>query len=252
MPSIFAFGSVNVVHRFARSYASGRLMGHHFFVSRIWTFAAFALLVFCAACTSSGPGTPPTSAATTSPAVSVPPPTTTAPSTSHGGPPRPPQPSLPADVPTTGPNTKPGEKPPIMPLEATQHTPDGAKAFAQFFIKTIDWGYATTSSTYMRHYFLTGCKSCTGFTDVLDIAKRAGHRFIGGRFTVTSAMLAKRPAAPSADYTVVVTFNDSSFEEITRRNKFVRADGAHRGEKFEVSAAWASDRWVVVDLAANQ
>ena len=60
---------------------------------------------------------------------------------------------MPADVPRTGPNTRKGEQPPVMPVAATKHTADGAKAFAEFFIKTIDWGYATTSSAYMRHYF---------------------------------------------------------------------------------------------------
>ena len=53
-------------------------------------------------------------------------------------------PTVPADVPTTGPNLlHPGERPPVMPALATQHTPEGAVAFAKFFIQTIDWGFAT-------------------------------------------------------------------------------------------------------------
>ncbi len=66
-------------------------------------------------------------------------------------------PAVPADVPRTGPNTRKGEKPPVMPVLATKHTAAGAQAFAEFFIKTIDWGYATTSSAYMRHYFEQSC-----------------------------------------------------------------------------------------------
>ncbi len=101
------------------------------------------ILACAAACTSSGDGTKKSSdaASPSDPVTSVPSstPTSVTPTT----PTAPATPTVPADVPTTGPNTKPGEQPPVMPVAATKHTPDGAKAFAEFFIKTIDWGYAT-------------------------------------------------------------------------------------------------------------
>ena len=128
----------------------------------IRTIAALATLAL-AACSSAGgtdPSTPPLTTPTTS--VSIAPPTTSTPASSgsFSGPPRPTTPTIPADVPRTGANTRPGEKPPLMPLEATQHTARGAQAFAAFFVKTIDWGYATVSGAYMRHYFATTCMSC--------------------------------------------------------------------------------------------
>jgi hypothetical protein len=217
-------------------------------VGRIWTFAAFVLLALCAACTSSGPGTPHTSASISHPTVSVPPPTTSAPSSSPVGPPKPPQPSLPADVPTTGPNTRAGEKPPIMPLEATQHTPDGATAFAQFFIKTIDWGYATTSSTYMRHYFQTACVGCRSTADALDKARKQKHHFIGDRFTIRSAT---EQGTTALKVHVLTTFDVSSSEVVDHDGKFV--DGGPAIPKFRelIDMSWHGDHWLVDDFTAK-
>jgi Family of unknown function (DUF6318) len=227
-------------------------MRHYSGVGRIWTFAAFVLLS-CAACTSSGDGSPASSSVssgpTATPTVSVPPPTTSAPSSSHVGPPKPPQPSLPADVPTTGPNTRAGEKPPIMPLEATQHTPDGAKAFAEFFIKTIDWGYATTSSTYMRHYFQKSCIGCRSTADALDKARRQQHHFIGDRFTIRSVSETGR--ATSTTIHLLATFDVQSVEVVDEHGESVDASPAVNGFRERVSASWLTDHWLVHEFAAQ-
>ncbi len=139
--------------------------------------AGLAGVALIAACSSSA-GTTPTSSA---PSPSLPSPPA---SSQYSGPPKPVQPTIPADVPTVGPNMKRGEKPPLMPLEATQHTPDGAKAFAEFFIKTIDWGYATltgriSATTDVRCH--SAQHSQTAWTKVIGCR----HRYVGGRITVT-------------------------------------------------------------------
>ena len=138
-----------------------------------------------------------------------------------------------------------------MPLEATQHTADGAKAFAAFFIKTIDWGYATTSGAYIRHYALNSCTACAGFADAIDRAKSADHRYVGGRMTMTSTRLASTALVHGASTTAIVAFNILSFEELTKGGSIVHADGAHRGEQFEVSLNWQGHGWMVRALAAN-
>lgn len=209
------------------------------------------------ACTSSAGGTGPSS-----PSVSSPPATSSTPisasaslpgsSATKSGPTTPPRPSLPPDVPRHGPNTKPGEKPPIMPLEATQHTPDGAKAFAEFFIKTIDWGFATVSGSYIRHYAEPSCRSCSVLANGMDNDRKAGNRYIGGRFTLTAANGASHPLAKGAEKTVVVTFDVLSFEQVTKSGKFVKADQAHRGERFEVSLIRSDGLWRVVELGLDR
>src|SRR4051812_30423000 len=60
-------------------------------------------------------------------------PSTSAPPTSASSPPAP-RP-YPADVPLTGHNVKPGEKPPLYPVAAREHTQAGANAFAEFYMR---------------------------------------------------------------------------------------------------------------------
>ena len=213
----------------------------------IATFAAFLALA-CAACTSSSGGDPAPSFTPPHTTVSASAPVT---SSMSATPPHPTRPGVPPDVPRTGPNTKPGEKPPVMPLAATQHTAAGAKAFAEFFIKTIDWGYATTSSTYMRHYSSPRCGGCRDFVTGFDSARRRGHHYVGGRISITHSVIAAHPFAPHAELSVLLTFDISAIEELDKHAHFVDADGAHSGQKFEVSMSWRSNQWDIVQLGVD-
>ena len=100
-----------------------------------------ALLVvatlLAAACNGGAAESSPTSSATSMP-VSSP---TAKPSSSPAGPA------------TTGPNVRPGERPPIMPAAAKQHTQEGALAFAGYFIKALDW---SNRDNWMRHRLSKG------------------------------------------------------------------------------------------------
>jgi hypothetical protein len=97
-----------------------------------------------------------------------------------------PTPTVPADVPTTGTNLlAKREQPPVMPAIALQHTDAGAMAFAKFYLQTVDWGYATTNASYMRHYYDKDCVRCKILDDAITSVQRAKQKFIGGRSHIT-------------------------------------------------------------------
>jgi hypothetical protein len=136
-----------------------------------------------------------------------------------------------------------------MPLEATQHTPDGAKAFAEFFIKTIDWGYATTSSAYMRHYFQHACVGCRSTADALDRARRKKHHFIGDRFTIKSATMTGPVTTQKAH--VVVTFDVESVEVVDKNGKPVDAAPAANGFRELVTLSWHGTQWAIDEFVGK-
>jgi hypothetical protein len=209
----------------------------------IATIAAFVALG-CAACTSSSSGTPaPSSPAVSTVSVS---PTSPASSSSFSGPPRPSTPAVPADVPTTGPNTRAGEKPPVMPLEATQHTARGAKAFAAFFIQTIDWGYATTSSAYMRHYFEQSCVQCRNAAMVLDNARRMHDHYVGGRITIRQLGPIGAGGPNRSEYTARLRLDIDSVEVLTSSGHAKNPDHAHLNYGQSLGVRWSVGRWTVV------
>lgn len=203
-------------------------------VYRIGGFAVFVLLLVAGCTSGSAAPRPSTSPSTSTAAV---PPSSTAP----------PAPTVPADVPTTGPNTRPGERPPVMPVAATKHTAAGAKAFAVFFIKTIDWAYATTSTTYMRHYFDRSCVGCSSIARAIDGARTRHRHFIGDRLAIKSATLATRAGPRDAELNIVVRFDVSSGDAVDKKGRSVSSEPALRNYGEEVFLRWDS-AWSVVEL----
>lgn len=224
--------------------------------------AALAAVVLLAACTgnSSGShGSDPTSA--TSPvgdpatAVSTPvtEPVSTPTSTTPTAPTSPPAtptstPTVPSDVPTIGHNSRPGETPPVEPVAALAHTRAGAAAFAVFFIKTIDWGYATTSSTYMRHYFTHSCVNCRSVALAIDHTARAHRRLIGDRFIDLRASIAN---ANASTMRATVTFTITAVEVLGPNGKFVSGNKTIHGYGEAVAVRWGGSHWTVTQMAPS-
>lgn len=154
--------------------------------------------------------------------------------------------AVPADVPTTGPNLHRSDEKPPKPQGVTDHSAAGAKSFATFFINTIDWGYATTSSAYMRHYFQKSCLGCLSDADGIDKTRKAGHHFLGGRFTITNL----EPAGPNPKYHAgagyFITYDLTAGTAVDKDGNVKGGDVAHRGLIDDVWLAWKNGAWTVV------
>lgn len=158
----------------------------------------------------------------------------------------PPAPTLPSDVPTTGPNLlHPGEKPPLEPVAALVHTAAGAQAFARFFIQTIDWGYATTNPSYMKHYFADSCIECKNLENFLDTAHSRSEHYVGGRISIES-VTAEKSSDSSSSFTASTAA--TSYEVLDAQGRSVDAGAADTRDSVVVTVRWANDRWLVIDL----
>src|SRR5947209_10050313 len=142
--------------------------------------AAGATAVLAAACTSAR--TPPnysansvapasTKPAPTEPAPTEPAPTEPAPSVTHSF-------ALSSSPPsglstarmsplTSGPNIRPGEKPPVLDPLGRQHSSEGALIFTSYFIHTLDWGIATTDPSLLQNSALPSCQACARYVTTL-------------------------------------------------------------------------------------
>jgi hypothetical protein len=155
---------------------------------------------------------------------------------------------MPADVPRTGPNTRPGEKAPVMPELATEHSAAGVRAFAEFFIKTIDWGYATTSSAYMRHYFTKTCIECLNAARFLDNARMHKQHYLGGRIVIRSISGPIPGKIHDAAVSVPMQLDISSYEVVDRTGRVGNAGPANINYEENVSLAEQPSGWRVVWL----
>lgn len=201
---------------------------------------ACALLLGAAACTGSsgdGPSSPPPSSR--SPTTSVP---TTPPSTPSSTTPAPS-----TSVPTTGPNVRPGEKPPVLAPIGRTNTPQGAVAFARYWMAALDWGYATTSSVAFRASFSRVCTRCDRLASIIDRARSAGNHFEGGRITLTAWSLAPAGADNGASKAVDVTFSQQRVRELDSAGGVIATDSGLSNVVRRVWLRWDHGRWTAVD-----
>jgi hypothetical protein len=161
--------------------------------------------------------------------------------------------TVPADVPTTGPNiTKAGEAPPVMPVAATLHSGPGGVAFAKFFIQTMDWAFATTNGSYMRHYYLYSCTTCRSVADGVDRSRAAGIRYIGDRSSGLSGAISTADSKRSSDLTVRVSFNVTAGESVDLNGKAVQAEPPQPGFVETIYLVWKKNGWIVTDMVPKQ
>ncbi|HEX8079816.1 MAG TPA: DUF6318 family protein [Jatrophihabitans sp.] len=155
-------------------------------------------------------------------------------------------------MPLTGHNVKPGEKPPLYPAAARARTQEGANAFAEFFMRTWDWAYATTNPAYMKHYSAASCGLCHGLATGISKTAEAKHWYLGGRLSVQSVSSTPRgPVTASATYCSTVRINGTAQSVVDRTGKVFNGEAAHSGVPFKLCADWATAGWQITYWARS-
>ncbi|MDT4908366.1 MAG: hypothetical protein QOI69_1607, partial [Pseudonocardiales bacterium] len=125
-----------------------------------------------------------------------------------------PAPSTPS-VATTGPNVRPGEKPPTPPPGIRVNRPVGSLGFATYWMEALDWGYATTDSTLARSLYASSCTGCTRFLhNAIDVIRQRNQHFRGGRISVTATDLVPTDGHSGATAIVDVTIQQTALKII--------------------------------------
>jgi hypothetical protein len=202
---------------------------------------AVALLV--TGCTgAAGPNTSTVSVVQSSPSTSAAPAAPTATARSY-----------PVDVPLTGHNVRPGEKPPLYPAAAKAHTQAGANAFAEFYMHTLDWAYATTNPSYMKHYTGPSCGLCTGLATGISKTAREKHWYLGGRLTIHPATATPiGPVTAPAERCSIVRFDVTAFSTVDRTGKVFTGDGAHSGDEVKLCVKASNSTWITNYMAGTK
>jgi uncharacterized protein YchJ len=147
-------------------------------------------------------------------------------------------------VPLTGHNVRPEEKPPVYPAAAKAHSQAGANAFAEFFMRTWDWAYATTNPSYMRHYFGPTCGLCTGIATGITKTAAEHHRYEGGRFTIHSVQAATvAPVSAPADFCSKASIDASAQTIVDGNGKVVNGEQPHSNVAFKLCMQSSVSDW---------
>ena len=158
--------------------------------------------------------------------------------------------TAPASTPpiTTGPNVRPGEKPPTFPASLNRNDRVAADVYAKYWMQTLDWGYATTDSALARRAFLPVCTDCERFVKGnFDGARAKGEHFRGGRVSFVSSSI--QPNDHRRDSTAVsdVTVSVAALETLDRGGRVIAHAAAIPKITYRIWVRWAGARWFVVD-----
>ncbi|HZC71511.1 MAG TPA: DUF6318 family protein, partial [Jatrophihabitans sp.] len=203
-------------------------------ISCVGRFAAFATFVLLVAGCTSGSGD--ASDDTFTPTSTYTPPTYSISSS----------PTAPS-VATTGPNVRPGEKPPTLPAAGRTNTPAGAAVFASFYIRALDWGYATMDSTLAKSLFAPSCRGCARFASIIDSAREEGDHFTGGRISISRYELADNDRRMRAARAVDVTYAQQAVEQVAADGSVDARAPALTHLVRRVWLRWNSPGWTVVE-----
>lgn len=195
------------------------------------------ILLGAVACTSGSGGN------TSAPHSTVPP-SSTSPVSSPAPPSSKPATPTPT-VATTGPNVRPGEKPPTYPAISRTNTRSGALAFVGYWIDTLDWGYATTDSTLAKLNYLPTCDDCARFMKNFDDAKSKNEHFRGGRVSIDQATLDSSDTSHPGTSVIDVTFSVARLVTLDMSNAIVTTAPAISSLTYRTWAAWTGRKWAV-------
>jgi hypothetical protein len=150
-------------------------------------------------------------------------------------------------VATTGPNVRPGEKPPVRPELATRNSRAGAAEFARYWFAALDWGYATTDSTLAKTLYLPACIDCARFIKIFDVARSKGEHFRGGRSAVIETLLASNDSRHPDATPVDVTIRVAALDTLRSDESVVVSAPAIPKLTSRIWLKWLGERWAVLD-----
>jgi hypothetical protein len=150
--------------------------------------------------------------------------------------------------PSTSDAAEPAPTPPTMPAQAEGTSPDAAKAFARYFVQTINFAMSTGDTSPLRTASADACATCRAIADKID-ESHAGPAFLEGRGWRPRGFQYVRVAADEALVAVPVRIS---------AQKSYASTGAQPTEtvpsrgNLDLRMSWSTGRWLVTQLDASQ
>lgn len=149
---------------------------------------------------------------------------------------------------TTGPNIRPGETPPEYPALARQHTPNGALAFAGYYFKAFDWGYATNDPYLVEQISGPHCRACARYVRGLRGLANRNAILRGGRVTFDAASVFHGVLDIRADFAVDVAIDEQPIVLDEPGAPIRTLAPAVKDFHSLVFVAWRDGNWRVVEV----
>jgi hypothetical protein len=152
---------------------------------------------------------------------------------------------------TTGPNVRPGEKPPVFPELAKQHTANGALAFASYFVRAFNWGYETNDPYLVRKISEARCKACASYVKGLESLTSSGGVLREGLLTPRSASIFHGTLKIHADFAIDLALDEAPVVIEKPSARPSTATVLTKNDHSLLLVTWVSGSWKVTELTAK-
>ena len=152
---------------------------------------------------------------------------------------------------TTGPGVRPGEVPPVQSAIARQHTQEGALAFAAYFIRVLDWSFATTDPFLLDQVSAPSCVACKRFSVSLAMLGTEGGHIVGGRYVLNSATLLRGSFAIRSDLVVGLVVTQGAVSVVRYGNAPTAVTSMPTTNRTRLYVSWHANRWQAVEEAGT-
>jgi Family of unknown function (DUF6318) len=152
---------------------------------------------------------------------------------------------------TTGPNVRPGEKPPVLDPLGTQRSSAGALLFADYFIRVLDWSLATTDPYLVQRLSLPTCQACAQYGDRLGRLRKSGGYVRGGRITVNSTSIAAGNSAFKSDCIVQAFLTQDADTVVTRTAPPSTESTRASTSGLRLYLSWLRDHWAISEIGGS-
>lgn len=147
---------------------------------------------------------------------------------------------------TTGLAVEPGEKPPALSRLAKAHDLNGAVAFAGYYIKALDWSYATTDPYLLHQISASTCDACKTVIDGLLKLQKEGSHAKGGRIHLESGEICECTDTQVKAQHIVKVVDTQDAGAIVRPNGTTSDNFARHRITTYVYLSWLGKGWKVV------
>ncbi len=94
-----------------------------------------------------------------------------------------------------------------LPSEAAQATPEGAAAFARYYLDVIGSAFATADPSRLDELSAPGCGGCDALIAAVQELQEQGRKRVGGEYIVTSVAA---PPVEEGDVIVEIAYKRSA------------------------------------------
>jgi hypothetical protein len=148
---------------------------------------------------------------------------------------------------TTGPNVRPGEKPPVLSALVREHDPGGAYLLANFYFEAFDWSIATNDAYLLRKIATDTCHACARAIEGIETVRKRGQLISGGRMHIGSASSVRGTFKVRSEYVFQVQIQQDAERVTDSRGKIVD-HFAGSTDDFLVFVSWNATQWKIVEV----